>query len=170
MKMEWIMGTLWLLFVAYMGYRLYKKLNKRKNSEEIDINIDTYRERYYFPKKIMTPTELKFMQEIKKNIPDIYELYPQVGLSAIIKKVSNDYYANELYKVLDFVVVNKATQFPVLAIEINDETHNDHKRHERDNKVKAILEMAEIPLVTFWTSKGVNDWYIKQELDKYLRK
>ncbi len=50
-----------------------------------------------------------------------------------------------------------------------DETHHQKNRYVRDQKVKNILNQADLPIVTLWTSFGVKTEYIKERLRKYLK-
>lgn len=53
-------------------------------------------------------------------------------------------------------------------VEINDNTHHEWKRRQRDEKVSAICADAGIPLVTFWTNYGVNRPYIEKRIREAL--
>ena len=57
---------------------------------------------------------------------------------------------------------------PVFLIEINDQTHLAQERRERDRKVADICEEAGIPLITFWTSYGVQPDYIERRIMETL--
>jgi predicted NAD-dependent protein-ADP-ribosyltransferase YbiA (DUF1768 family) len=54
------------------------------------------------------------------------------------------------------------------VIEINDNTHNTKERYIRDMKVKEILDKANLPIITLWTSYGVNYDYIERRLKEYI--
>jgi len=48
---------------------------------------------------------------------------------------------------LDFVACGKKSLVPIFAIELDDNTHNQPKRIERDKEVERILLGAGIPLI-----------------------
>jgi very-short-patch-repair endonuclease len=50
-------------------------------------------------------------------------------------------------KSLDFVACDKKYIRPLFAIELDDKTHNQPKRIERDKEVERILHGAGIPLI-----------------------
>lgn len=53
-------------------------------------------------------------------------------------------------------------------IEINDKTHLQKARRERDAKVHEICYEAGIPIINLWTSYGVNRSYIKEKIEEAL--
>lgn len=124
---------------------------------------------YYVKKKsYLTDCEKEFFRVIKSIVYPNYIVYPQVPLSQIIEKDSTDRYQNELYRIIDFCIFSKDFE-PLVCIEINDETHHQKNRYVRDQKVKNILNQADLPIVTLWTSFGVKTEYIKERLRKYLK-
>ena len=112
-------------------------------------------------------TEQSFFAAIKDSLPERYYCFPQINLATFIDKNDGSKYRIELFRNVDFLIVDLHYK-PVLAIEINDESHKTTSRWIRDKKVKEILEGAEIPLITFWTEFGVNRDYIKQKLNAVL--
>lgn len=54
-------------------------------------------------------------------------------------------------------------------IEINDRTHLQNNRRERDIKVRDICEKAKIPLITFWTDKPNEESYIQYRIDQAIQ-
>lgn len=119
---------------------------------------------YEIKKSLVTSTERSFLTAIKHILPEDYYLQPQVCLRSVIERTDEAYYQNELYKIIDVVIFERKSFKPVLLVEINDETHNQPKRIERDKKVKMICEEAGLPLVTFWTKFGVNENYIQKRI------
>lgn len=76
-------------------------------------------------------------------------------------------YHNELFRNIDFGIFDKSYNLKLL-IEINDKTHTLSDRRERDKKVRTICAKANIPIITFRTSYGINEEYIEKRLHKYL--
>ncbi|MCI1964618.1 MAG: DUF2726 domain-containing protein [Oscillospiraceae bacterium] len=118
---------------------------------------------YELKESFITPTEKSFFTVIKKVLPSEYFLQPQVNLASIIYRTDNFKFQNELYRNIDACVFDM-TYKPIILIEINDDTHNTSDRKKRDQKVKAICEEAGIPLITFWTSYGINEEYISKRI------
>ena len=122
----------------------------------------------YNPKTtVLTKTEQNFMNAINKVLPKGCILLVQQTLSSIVEKNDDSKFRNELFRIVDFLVVDTNYK-PLFCIEINDSTHEDYKRRNRDQKVHDILEEAGIPLVTFWTKYGVNEEYIEKRIFETL--
>lgn len=132
-----------------------------KTKKEV-INTSPYRK-----KKLLTKCETEWYKAIQSILPQEYFVQPQINLASIIEKNSNSPYASELFRNIDFGIFDKKSNILIL-IEINDKTHFDKKRMERDYKVSQICKQAQIPLITFWVENGINPDYIWQEIKKYL--
>lgn len=112
---------------------------------------------------ILTKTEKEYMNAIKDSLPPEYILLVQQNLSTLVNKTDNSKFRNELFRNIDFVIVDNNYKI-LFCIEVNDNTHTQPKRIERDKKVKMILEESGIPLVVFWTKYGINKDYIKTRI------
>ena len=97
-----------------------------------------------------------------------YEIFPQVPLAAVIDKTSAAY-RNELFRIIDFCVLDAASFEPLLLIELNDASHNRDGRKLRDEKVNAICSAARIPLVTFNFAEASDVRLVKDKIKKYIR-
>lgn len=75
-----------------------------------------------------------------------YNVFPQVALSSLVQKETSIPWRNELFRSVDFLITNLNYE-PLYVIEINDSTHNDPERIQRDTDLKAICEEAGIPVV-----------------------
>lgn len=116
---------------------------------------------------LLTEIEKNFYSAIKEVLPEGYCLFPQINLAAVISKDDNSAFQNELFRNIDFLITSSEFK-PLIFIEINDSSHNSSQRKERDLKVHNICEEAGIPIITFWTSYGVNKEYIKKKIDTTL--
>ena len=106
---------------------------------------------YLAKKQIMTNAEKVFYDKLLEAADDMYYVVPQAHLSMFIDhKVKGQSWKAAFStingKSVDFLIVEKATQKPVLAIELDDYTHTRPERIRRDAIVKEILERAGIPL------------------------
>ena len=122
---------------------------------------------YSLKGSVLTQTELMFAEAIKRNLPEGYELSAQANLATFIDRLDDARYRNELFRNVDFLVVDKKYA-PILVIEINDETHQRKDRQERDIKVARICGEAGIPIVKLWTKYGVNEAYIKSKIKETI--
>lgn len=124
---------------------------------------------YDIRKTLISKSEQVFFNAIKSSVPDGYCVFPQINLASFIDRTDNAKFHNELFRNVDFLVTNTEFQ-PKFIIEINDQTHNNNERRERDEKVQKICEEAGIPILKLWTSYGVNPEYIKGRIDEILNK
>lgn len=116
---------------------------------------------------LVTNTEMKYLDCIKEILPEDCLIQPQVNLAAMIRRTDGSRYQNELFRNVDFVITDLEYK-PLIAIEINDQTHNAPDRRARDKRVSEICEEAGIPLITFWTSYGVNQEYMEKRIYETL--
>ncbi len=118
---------------------------------------------YEVKKSLVSETEKAYLKAIKSVLPAGYYLQPQVNLASVVYRTDNFKFQNELYRNIDACVFDREYR-PVLLLEINDDTHNAPDRKERDRKVRDICEEAGIPLITLWTTYGINPEYIGKRI------
>jgi len=114
----------------------------------------------YTTKSLMTDCEKEYYKIIASILKEDYSLQPQIPLSSIVNKENNHGTPLELYRTIDFAILNSQKEI-ICLIEINDRSHHRLDRIERDQKVRSILNDAGIPLATIWTDKGMDPEYIK---------
>lgn len=122
---------------------------------------------YSKKKKLISKSEQEYYTAILASLPAGYHAFPQVNLSSFIVKNDNSPFRNELFRNIDFLITNE-TYESLFVIEINDQTHLNSDRKERDEKVQKICEEAGIPIIKFWTSYGVNEKYIQKRISETL--
>ena len=100
----------------------------------------------------MNSNERVFFEQLKLAVNNEYDIYPQVHLGAIFQPVSygrNWAELNKLNKKIDFVLFNKTTQTPKVAIELDGDSHSNYKSFNRDEFVGQIFQKFNIPLIRF---------------------
>lgn len=107
---------------------------------------------YELKSNYLTPAELSFLTVLKSAVNGRYEIIPQVALKSIIKvknSVKDFYiYFNKIdRKVLDFVLFERINYKPLLIIELDDSSHNQFDRKERDYFVDKVVSTAKIPIL-----------------------
>lgn len=122
---------------------------------------------YEVRKTLISKNERSFYNALIKCVPDGYHVFPQVNLAAFIDRTDNVRFHNELFRNVDFLITDN-NYSPRLAVEINDSTHLERDRRERDKRVSRILEEAGLPLMKLWTSYGVNIDYINKKTTELL--
>lgn len=162
-----------IVFLLYTIVKLIKQKRKTtiqtpKITEEINIKEpikedNNINKNQYKKKNFLTSTEKEFLSilcELKK-----YDLIivPQVNLATIIQKTGEFRYQNELYRNIDFGIFDKNYNI-LLLIELNDISHQQYKRRERDMKVKEIVKQADIKLINFYTDKPNKPEYVTKRI------
>ena len=124
---------------------------------------------YDVRKTLISKSEQGFFNAIKSSIPEGYHVFPQINLASFIDRTDDARFHNELFRNVDFLITDDKYT-PKFIIEINDQTHLNNERKERDEKVLKICEEAGIPILTLWTSYGINPEYIKGRINETLNK
>ena len=122
---------------------------------------------YCLKSTIISKSEQSFYTVIKEAMPQGYQALPQIALRSFIDTNDSSSYHNELFRIVDFLVIDEAYH-PKFVIEINDPSHHLSDRKERDEKVKNICEEAGIPIIRLWTEDGINSSYIKSKIERTL--
>ena len=122
---------------------------------------------YSLKPTLVTKSELNYLNGIKSVLPEGYQVFPQINLAAVIRKADSTRYHSELFRNVDFLITDSNYK-PLILIELNDQSHTEKTRKERDQKVKNICEEAGIPLITLWTTYGVKTEYIKRRIDEAI--
>lgn len=120
--------------------------------------------KYARKKRIMTACEAEFFDTLKGIAAGRYEVFPQVALVSLVDKVTQSAYRNELFRIVDFVLADRNTFAPLLAVELNDSSHLKAERKLRDEKVAEICKKAKLPLVTFTTRQARDAAFVRREI------
>ena len=105
--------------------------------------------KYRYKRKdfLMSRAEHEFFDVLTEVIGSQYCVFPQIHLSTILnhKIVGQNWkgaFSHINQKSIDFVICDKAYIKPLLAIELDDRTHESENRMERDEEVEKILNDA----------------------------
>ncbi len=114
---------------------------------------------------LLTATELKFYTYLKQITNKLgYELFCQVVLYEIIKTTNYKDFNKIKSKSIDFVITNKELKI-LLCIELDDKTHNQQKRIERDKLLDDIFKKSNQKIVHIKTQ----NYYNIEELEQQIR-
>ena len=123
---------------------------------------------------LMSKAEYKFFDILVDVVEGKYYVFPQIHLSNILdsKVVGQNWYGAFRHideKSVDFVICDKAYIKPLLAIELDDRTHERENRKERDIKVENILNGAGMPFLRFSNNGHFNKEGIKRSVFEKLK-
>lgn len=109
---------------------------------------------YQVKSKMMTERELVFYEKLTNVAGSKYAVVPQVHLSAFLDhKIKGQSWKGAFSvingKSVDYLLVDKNTQKPTIAIELDDYSHQSDARIERDRRVEDIMKSSGMRLVRF---------------------
>jgi hypothetical protein len=120
---------------------------------------------------LLTPAELKFLGVLDQVIGSHYRIMAQVRLADIIKVKSgldNSTRSSAFNRIkakhLDFVACDPSDMSVKFAIELDDSSHRQAKRKERDAFLEKAMQGAGVPLFRF----AVKREYDPQEIHQVL--
>lgn len=166
------MNTL-LLIVLIIGVLIIigNALTGRRSSGRVAKEATVY---YYHRKDyLMTKSENDFFIVLKELLQDRYQVFPQIHLSAVLdQKVKGQNWNSALRhinsKSVDFVVCDKSYARPLLAIELDDFSHDANERRTRDAEVERIFQEANLPLLRFRDYKTMSRDTVASQIESTL--
>jgi very-short-patch-repair endonuclease len=120
---------------------------------------------------LLTKKELSFYNFLVDNISDKYSVMCSVRLIDIIEPLDKKDFtarAKVIQKHIDFLVCSKWYLNPILAIELNDTSHRNSKRYERDNFLDLVFQSAWLPLLFVSTRDLGKKEYLKSLLSDFI--
>lgn len=128
---------------------------------------------YYAREKLLTSAELKFYHALKSVTQNRYQIAPKVRLGDIITCDNASWYKGYGPKIsakhIDFILYDEKTSAILCCIELDDRSHNQPKRVERDKFVNKALEVSAVPLIRIPVSKGYDLALIEKEIAVTLK-
>jgi len=130
--------------------------------------------RYKKREVFMTEAERNFFSILLLTIGEQYQIFAQVHLPTIVDhKINGQNWKGAFRhideKSVDFVLCEKVTLKPILAIELDDRSHEEESRMMRDEEVKRIIETdAGIPLLRIKNEKSYSSEELKMKISEKL--
>lgn len=152
-----------LYIIVMTAQRIVEKRNNQITfNNEQNIN---YNEKYIKKDYLLTQTEQKFYK-LLKQITDEMNLVvcPQVALYEIIRNIEYKDFNKIKSKSIDFVITETNLKIK-LCIELDDYSHKQNKRIERDNFVNKLFEDLNIKLIRI----PVQNFYNLEELKSKIK-
>lgn len=168
------LGVIFLLsaiaFLALIALpKLLSKRQLQKDSEPQPVRGDDLAIWPFAPTPIMTDTEVLFFHKLKDALPE-YHIFVQVQLSRIIEANSEEtsersFWFNRICRQsVDYVITDIDGQTTLVAIELDDWTHNSKSRQKADDKKDKALASAGIAIVRFDAERMPNADMLRYEL------
>ena len=131
--------------------------------------------RYSLKSSLVTDTEQGFLKVLEQIVGDRYRIVPQVLLSGIVSpKDSNAHFTNyhDFNKIkaksIDFVLYDKESWTPHLAIELDDRSHLRWKRIQRDQFVDDLFEGVGLKILHMPVAYSHNLEYVRAQIGEKI--
>ncbi len=162
--MIYILGLIILMIFVFAA--IIRVFGGSDDNSDTDNYSDTTT---YIPKKFLSNKEYNFLTKFIDLEDELHvNIVPQVNLASIIEKVSDSGFHNELFRNVDYGIFSADYSKVLLLIELNDDSHNDYKRKQRDVKVKKICDKAGIKLITFYTKYSNEKNYVQNRIKEEI--
>lgn len=155
-----------IIFVLIVAKIIHLGIKRGKEEGEIPY---TYRRKPY----IMTRKENTFYHTLSRILGNQYYIFPQVNLITLFEyKIKGQNWKGAKATIdrlsVDYVICDNRWLSPILAVELDDPTHQRGDRIVRDRNVEKIFRDAKIPLVRIAEKDSINEEYVRAEISKYL--
>lgn len=126
---------------------------------------------YHLRDDFLSRAEPSFYHVLRITVTDWAVVCPKVSLGDLFFAQTGDYGRNRSWmnridrKHVDFLLCDPKTMRPLLGVELDDASHQQQKRIERDRFVEQVFAAAGLPLARVL----VRTKYSTRELDAYLR-
>jgi hypothetical protein len=112
--------------------------------------------RIYFPRaRLLSPAELQFFHTLETVVGENFWVFAKVRVADLIEVrglYGRDWWAafsRVSQKHVDFLVTSRKTLEVLMAIELDDRSHQMGDRQKRDDLLNAVFLQAGIPLIRF---------------------
>ena len=141
-------GCLFLLIELLKLLFGFGKSSEASSDKNQHLKVRPYRGKEY----LLTKAEVAFFNVLHPIVEKHMHLFAMVRLADLVyiargteKRQSFQNRVNQ--KHVDFVLCQKGSLKPVLAIELDDSSHQRPDRQKRDRFLEDVLEQAELPLL-----------------------
>ena len=133
----------------------------------------------YFPyikrKYLLTLKERELFAFLQEVYGTEFYVFPQIHIASFLsirrgEKKWQTYFNKIIRKSIDFVLFDKQDMGPVVAIELDDRTHDQDSRIARDAFVNGSFKAAGIPLIHIKTHELKAKREIEQRINAFLNR
>lgn len=162
--------TLLILLVIVVVFAIATRLLKPKSGPRKS-NLQGFP--YVLGENFLSPAELNFFHVLRKAVGDSAVLCTKVNLGDIFAvKDSRNYLAYRSKidrKHVDFLLCDSTNMQPILAIELDDKSHERKDRQERDAFVDLVFNAAKLPLLHIAVKRTYVAAELAAQINPYLQ-
>ena len=163
-----------LVVLGFMVYVMMPSSNNQNNQKQIKIttsneiipglDMNWFSKKDYFFTKSEKTFFYQLINVINQKSPGRYVVFSKVRVSDLLSiPTSSPKFKKISPWHIDFVLVDSFLDFkPVLAIELDWESHSEEKQFSRDKLKNTIFDHIGLPLIRFWV--WVNHETIKNQI------
>jgi hypothetical protein len=158
-KYYWIL----IIFIAIIALALFLK-NREEDGENNDLNLLNYKRKLYF----FSYHELELCKLLSSLLQsqywEKYDIFPKVRLADIFEPTDWKKWISKIVsKHVDFLIVNCQNHAdPVLAIELNWESHNSYVQAKSDEFKNRLFSEKWLKLITIHNNEVQNHEKVKE--------
>lgn len=126
---------------------------------------------YYLKKSLFTPAERSFLGVLEPNLPPGVRVFGKVrledifGVKAGLERGERQAARNRINrKHVDFLLVQSTDLAPLAGIELDDSSHEEEDRQQRDAFVDSAFASAGLPLLHVPVQKTYNPAEVRSKL------
>jgi len=125
---------------------------------------------YHAAASLLTPTEAHFYQTLRQAVGPMAVIQCKVRLADILVAPEHDFSAfrRVSQKHVDFILCERSTLRPLIAIELDDRSHDLADRKARDSFVDAAYASAHFPLIHVPVQPEYNSAEVLASLQRFL--
>lgn len=155
-----------IIIVAILLLAKQKKLSSSSESMETSFELIN---------SLFTPAERSFYGVLKQAVNGETEIFAKVRVADALKPqkgISKSAWQTAFNKIsrkhFDFLLCNKGDLSIICGIELNDQSHKNKDRRDRDNFLKSACSSANLPLIMLNAQKTYSLAEIKQTLSEHM--
>ncbi len=128
-------------------------------------NTASRKENYFIRKYFLSISEQSFYLTLKHILSEEYDIFPKPRMIDVIGANKHGK-PRVIQKHIDFVITRK--NHPILAIELDDSSHNSPYRKKQDKAKNDIFEAANFPYIRISAQKYYNTNELKKRIEASL--
>lgn len=130
-----------------------------------NLNSHSFEAKKYF----FSYSELELYKLLSGFLSWQYDIFPKVRLLDLADTKYKINFSKIAQKHVDFLIVDKKNHCtPILAIELNGNSHNTKKMETRDEFVWEFFDIIKIPLLTIWNDELKNSDEVVEKIKKQI--
>jgi hypothetical protein len=166
-------SLLFVLFIGLLLFELFLRFTSRKKTHSSkEDHLQGYP--YMAQQQLLSPAELSFFQVLREAVGSSTVICPKVRLGDLfmVNQASNGSYQGYRNKIdrkhIDFLLCDLVTMRPLVAIELDDSSHQRVDRQTRDAFVNGVFAAARLPLVHIPVKRSYDAAELKSKIAPFL--